>query len=557
MRLSDFNSRNKLDPSSWLVSFTLLALPAAVLGLLAWRTRSMEVAAGAGVLGLFVLIFIRAHPVWRPPVSVTVVLLYLMALVWAWLPLRGSADWAPHLAQGVLLVVGVMLLAAHDLARTGAEPLRRANLWTHRIKTRRYWPELSECRVLPEAAGLRAAVREQAGPALALLADPRPEVQAVALGALEHRPYWREGEGQYVLRFGQKSEEPAVRAAAIHALAGTHIPDLIAGIAAFLRDPEPEVRQAATEALMWEADTRWPFAREGIREAMADNRFSNEGPMFSGIGRLPAAAIADMTTWSSEHAPLASRAIMTLIEHYHTELSAGQRPELGSELSTLMLNNETSPALRVELAALLREHHLLSADLLDRLTNLDQPGPMRLFAAELMLRINPHDPDGIDVLRGLARQPNREMSIHVAAVLQNVLGIQLGLTEGELPLPNSKQAAEIARSVLSWANGADPDVLRPTPGPRAGMKPVSRHSLPSIGSRPSLPTMPPVPQTPPPVEADHAADNLDDSAMLPATAVTDQVISPTDESGMLPREDSPKPPPIPKRLPSSGSSAVI
>ena len=88
-----------------------------------------------------------------------------------------------------------------------------------------------------------------------------------------------------------------------------------------------------------------------------------------------------------------------------------------------MLNPETSPALRVELAALLRDHHLLSADLLDRLTNLDQPGPMRLFAAELMLRINPHDPDGIDVLRGLARQPNREMAVQIASVLQRVLGI--------------------------------------------------------------------------------------------------------------------------------------
>ena len=262
-------------------------------------------------------------------------------------------------------------------------------------------------------------------------------------------------------------------------------------MAGFLRDFTLEVRQAAAEALMWEPDARWPFARDGVREALADPKLSTEGAMFVGIGRLPAAAVADLTTWSSEHPPLAHRAILTLIEHYHTELTTEERPELASELATLMLNPETSPALRVELAALLRDHHLLSADLLDRLTNLDQPGPMRLFAAELMLRINPHDPDGIDVLRGLARQPNREMAIQIATVLQSVLGLQLGLVEGELPQPNTKQAADIARRVLAWANGADPDILRPTPGPRAGIKSVSRHSLPAIGSRPQHGEHPP------------------------------------------------------------------
>ena len=186
-----------------------------------------------------------------------------------------------------------------------------------------------------------------------------------------------------------------------------------------------------------------------------------------GTGRLPAAAVADLITWSAEHAPLAQRAILTLIEHYHADLLADERPDLGSELAAMMLGSETPPALRVELAALLRDHHLLSPDLLDRLTNPDQPGPIRLFAAELMLRINPHDPDGVDVLRGLSRQPNREMALRVAAVLQNVLGLEVGLPPGELPAANSKPAADIARKVVAWANGANPDVfLRPTPAPR-------------------------------------------------------------------------------------------
>jgi hypothetical protein len=540
------------------LSLFLLALPAAVLALLYQRTGSIEIGAGAGVLALFFLIFFRAHPVWRPPVSSSVVILYLIALAWAWLPLRGSTDWAPHAAQGLLLLVCVLLLGAHDLTKTGAEPLRRANKWTQRIKSRRYWPEqLADCRQLADAAALRAAIEDDPGPALALLADERPEVQVTALGALDHRPVWRAGEGEYVLRFGQRSEEPGVRVAAIHALAGTNAPELVAGVAAFLRDPSLEVRQAAAEAIMWEPDARWPFGRDGVREALADQKLAGEGALFVGLGQIPAAAVADLTTWSSEHPPLAHRAILTLIEHYHAELASEERPELASELAMLMLNPETSPALRVELAALLRDHHLLSADLLDRLTNLDQPGPMRLFAAELMLRINPHDPDGIDVLRGLARQPNREMAIQIAAVLQSVLGLQLGLAEGELPQPNTKQAAELARRVLAWANGADPDILRPTPGPRPGLKTMSRPSLPAIGSRHSLPNIPPAPSggtPPPPPLPVSVPEPMDESAMLP---VTEPTMIPLDESSLLPETQIPQPPPLPKRQPSTGSSAVI
>jgi hypothetical protein len=394
----------------------------------------------------------------------------------------------------VLLLVGVALLAAHDLNRTGAEPMRRANWWMRRISTRTEWPmQLSDCRMLPEAAGLRDAIRDEPGPALSLLSDHRPEVQAAALGALEHRAHWRPGEAELVLKHGRESREPAVRAAAVYALAGVDSADLIAGLAGFLRDPSAEVRQAAAEAVMWDSDARWPFLRDSVKEALADAKLANDGALFLGTGRLPAAAVADLITWSAEHAPLAQRVILTLIEHYHTDLLAGNRPELGSELAVMMLSHETPPPLRVELAALLRDHHLLSPDLLDRLTNPDQPGPIRLFAAELMLRINPHDPDGVDVLRGLARQPNREMAVRVAAVLQNVLGLDLGLPPGDLPQANTKYAADAARRVIAWANGANPDVFRPTPGSRPGLKTGSRPAAPGVMGRGRAGGVPPTP----------------------------------------------------------------
>ncbi len=298
-----------------------------------------------------------------------------------------------------------------------------------------------------------------------------------------------------VLKTARESAEPAVRAAAAYAMAGVGSADLIAGLARLLRDPAAEVRAAAAEALLWNADARWPFAREGVREALADPRFAAEGPLFAS-GRLPAAAMADLVTWAEEHAPLAPRAILTLVEQHHRDLTDSDRPELGSRLAATMLDTHAPPALRVELAALLRDHNLLSVDLLDRLTNMDQPGPIRLFAAEQMLRINPHDPDGVDVLRGLARQPNREMALSVASVLQNVLGVDLGLPPGELPPTNSKLAADVTRRVLLWANGANPDLLRPTPGPSAGLKGAPRSAM--FGAR-VPPT--PYPSTLPPDDA--------------------------------------------------------
>jgi hypothetical protein len=477
MRWSDAPSRSKLGLPGWLLSLSLLALPGAVLGALAYRYQSLPLAIGAGVQGLFVLVFLRAHPVWRPPVSTSVVVLYLLALAWSWVSTRGVTDWEVHLAQGVLLLGGAGLLAAHDLTRIGAEPLRQANKWCRRITARSRWPaQLAECRTLPEAAALRGAIRTEPGPALALLSDPRPEVQVAALGALEYRSHWRPGEAELILRTALKSPEPGVRAATAYALAGVATAELVAGLGGLLRDPAPEVRRAAAEALLWDADRRWPLARESVREALADPRLSDDGALFAGTNRVPAAAMCDLTVWAAEAPPLSTRAIRTLIEQYNADLADGDRPELASELAAQMLAPETPPGLRVEIAALLRDHQMLTPDLLDRMTNLDQPGPMRLFAAEVMLRVNPDDADGVDVLRGLARQPNREMAVAVAAVLQNVLGMNLGLPQGELPAPTSKPAVEIARRVLAWANGAAPeDLMQPqTPGPMPGLKPAAR-----------------------------------------------------------------------------------
>lgn len=458
------------------VSFTLLLAPTSILGCLGLRLDSLPLLVGAGVQALFVFVFFRSFPIWRPPASSSVIILYLIALGWLYLPTRDSTDWAVHVGQGVLLMAAVGLVAIHDLTRTGAEPLRLANKWSRRITGRTHWPmQIIECRSLPEVHRLKEAIREDARPALALLTDPRPEVVTAALGAMEYRPRWRPGEAELVLKVARRATDPGLRVAAAYALASVESAELISGLAAFLRDPSAEVRHAAAEALLWEGDRRWGFARDAVREALADPKMASDGPLFTGTMRLPVAAIADLTTWAADHPPLARRAIVTLIEQHNRGLLDAERPELSSELAGQMFDPETPPALRVELAALLRDHRHLSPDLLDRLTNPDQPGPMRLFAAEVMLLANPNDPDGVDVMRGLARQPNRELAIQIGAILQRVLGLNVGLPlTGELPAPNSKLAADVSRKVLGWANGVAPEQLRPKGGTQSGHKPASK-----------------------------------------------------------------------------------
>lgn len=474
MRLTDHRSL-AADPGgrAWAVSLALLLLPTAVLAAVAYRLGSGPLWAGAGVQGLFALVLLRNHPVWRPPAGGVTLAVYVIALVWLWVPTRQLDDPAVHLGRGVLLVVGVLLGARYDLDRAGAEARRRAAKWAGRLARRVRWPaELADARAVPEVGRLRDAIRGDAGPALGLLSDARPAVRIAALGALEYRPYWRPGEAELVRKTIRESRDPAVRAAAAYALAGTDSPDLAAELGGLLRDPAPEVRFAAGEALLWDADRRWPGVRDAVREALADPRRADDGAIFTGPTRLPPDAVADLTGWAAEYPPLSTRAVLTMVGQYRRALLDNDPPGLAADLAQFMLAPDAPPGLRVELAALLREQGLLGADVLDRMTGPDQPGPLRLFAAEVLLLNDPADSDGLDVLRGLARHPNRELAVQVGAVVQAVLGVDVGLVPGqEAPATTSRAAAEVARRVAAWANGFDP-TASPPPGLRKTLWPA-------------------------------------------------------------------------------------
>jgi hypothetical protein len=388
-------------------------------------------------------------------------------------------DSAAPLARGGLLVVAAGLLAAVDLTRTGLEPRRRAVAVAKRLKARLRWPDGPEGMArLPEVRALRAATRDDPVPALDLLADRRAEVRLAALAALGDRPFWRPAEAAVVLQ-AAKTPDPGVRAAALAALGRATDPNTVGGLTGFLRDPDPGVRAAAGAALLADP-ARWAGVRDAVRDALAAPALAADGPLPGVADRLPPMAICDLTSWAAEHEPLAGRSIATLAEFYARRLHAGGSPELPAELGRLVTDAGTPTALRVELAGLLRGLDLLPPDLLDRMTDVDQPGPVRLLAAELLLAADPDDADAVDVLRGLGRQPNRETAITIARLLQTYLGMDLGLPAGPLA-PQSRPAAEVAKRVLVWATTARTNPQMP-PGP-ATNRPVSTGSTPDLDAR--------------------------------------------------------------------------
>lgn len=453
------------SPIARLIHYAILIGPAALLGALALRYDSRLLAIGAATELLGAFLFLNRGLAWKPPVSGSVILLYVMALGWCWFHTRDLHEPPAAFARGMLLLVPVVLLFSHELARTGAEARRQARRLCSRLRKRTEWPaDPTQIHRLPDVRALRDAVANDASPVFGLFNDPCANVRMAAFAALEGRRAWRPAEIAVVLHKLHRMTEPAVRAVAISALAPAGEPSTVLELANFLRDPEPCVRLAAIRAALSNPGQRWAIVRESVRAYLADPRFANDGGLPGSANRLPAIAVCDLTAWAMEPQPLGSRAIRALVEHFAHHMRGDIDYDLVSGLSQQVIDPNTPAALRVELAHLLRTFHLLTPDLLDRMTNSDQPSPIRLLAAEAMLSLNPSDPDALDVLRGLGRQPNRELALGVAKVLQQQLGFDMGLPADRLAI-QSKTAGEIVKRVLQWATTRSMNnSTSPTPG---------------------------------------------------------------------------------------------
>jgi HEAT repeat protein len=330
--------------------------------------------------------------------------------------------------------------------------MRNARMLARRLEDRRDWPgDLAGCRALPEVKALREAVHIDPVPALAMLLQPRPQIRMAALAALEFRKYWEPGQAELVLSVAQHAQEPEVRAAAIMALANVDDRMLVERLAEYLRDSSPEVRRAATEALLWNTERRWNWIRPAVRQALADATGEEDGPLIPNGQLLSSEAVNDLTAWAAEKGLMAIRAALTLGVHYERLLNQERDEYRIQDLQQQLANPYAATPLRMELARILKKDNLLPRDLHEKLLDTANPAPLRLIAAEALLAEGKH-PAAVAALREVARLPNREIALATAEIVQRRLGTDLGLSLGQpLPLVQSRQAADVTRRVMTWA----------------------------------------------------------------------------------------------------------
>ena len=417
---------------------------------------------GAAFQVLVCILSFLSRQNYRQPLGPSVITLYVIALGWLWLGTSNLEDWYLYLAQAVLLMVPLIFFAFYLLADSGASALRRARLLAHRLAHRKDWPaDLFACRLLPEVKALREAVKSDATPALELLDNPRHEVRVAALAALEFRKDWKPGQAESVLRIAQGAAEPAVRAAAVFALGNVDSQTLIEPLADFFRDGSPQVRAAAREALLWDAETRWKWIQHAIHHSLADPRCQDDGPYRVEGGGWSEEAIREWKAWSSEKGLVGERASLTLGVHYGQRLSDNCNAEVVDEIRREALDPRVPATLRLELVRHLQLNHELEREVLERLIDPMNPAPIRLIAVEALLRQGEH-PEARAALHDLARLPNRQSALATAEVVQRCLGIDMGLALGQPHPPlHSRQAADVTRRVMTWA--AKDDTRAQTP----------------------------------------------------------------------------------------------
>src|SRR5262249_1364652 len=126
--------------------------------------------------------------------------------------------------------------------------------------------------------------------------------------------------------------------------------------------------------------------------------------------------------------------------------------KLVEQLRSRLADGRTPALLRMELARVLYTQRELDPALLRHLMDSANPAPLRLIAVDALLEQD-RSTDAIAPLPELARMPTREIALGIAQVVQRRLSIDLGLPR-DRPLPplHSREAAEVARNVLLWAN---------------------------------------------------------------------------------------------------------
>ena len=436
-----------------LVSAVLLLGPAALLGLAAARADglSRSVAAGIAVtLGLEALfLLVRYGPV-RAASSLFLLLFYGIAagVLRFNAPDFQSRDTHLGLAAAILIPVGLVI--RRELAATGGSA-RRVKFLIRQLLSRKEWPvNFAVYRDCPQIQALREGLRDNPAPALPLLAHDDVRIQVAVLTALEFQQHWRKGQVEAVLQRGHHSDEPAVRAAAALALANVVKTRHLQGLLPFLRDPAAEVRHAAAMAVLWDASNRWSEIRGQVRLALGAAHAARDGALPCSAA-LPQAALNDLVMWSGEAGAVGKRSTLTLVRHCQKAIHEDGSPEAIHRVVIMVSDPKVPPAVRVELAHRLQQADAFPPDVANRLLGPGNPTMLRVQAAGAVLSRH-GDPRAVEVLREAARQPNREIALVAAAIVQKYLSVDMGLPVGaDLPAINSREAADITRRVLKWA----------------------------------------------------------------------------------------------------------
>jgi hypothetical protein len=450
-----------------LVRMSAIAIPVLLLALANLRayldnTSNQLLWLGTAFQILLSSLVLRNARNWQQTLATPVLVLYLIAMVWLYLGLGSLTDWYVQFAQALLLVICMGIFARQVFVDSGAQEVHHACMLADRIANRKDWPtDLQACRQLPEVKALREAIHYDAAPAFTLLRHQRPQVRIAGLAALEFRRDWRAGQAELVLEVAQRSEEAGVRAAAVTALANVNDRKLVERLAEFLRDPSLEVRRAATEALLWDTEHRWPWIRSAVRRTLSDVAHQDDGPILHQGQMLSPEAVNDLNAWVAEKGVLAVRSALTLGVHYERALNENPGQMLIQSLCGQVTDPHSAVVLRIELARLLSVNGLLDRPMQEKLIDPMNPAPLRLLAAEALLTSGNHA-GAVTALRDVARMPNREIALATADVVQRRLGVDLGLAIGQpLPQVNSRQAAEVTRRVMKWASQGDVDGANP------------------------------------------------------------------------------------------------
>ena len=444
-------SRSSCLPRFW--AFLMLLAPAGMLAVAASQTDGVprSISLGVGVtLAVESLYLLCRYGAARATGSAFLIAFYAVAaLVIRFNSPDLDAAWT-HALLALAILVPIWLIVQREVTTIGGNS-RRAKFLMRQLLSRREWPPtFADYRDCPIIRSLRENVRDNAAPVLPLLAHEDVRVQVAALAALEFHPAWKKGQAETVLQRATYTEQPTVRALAMMALTNVVKSKHIQALAPFLRDRAEEVRRAAAVAVLWDARSRWPEIRGDIRQALACPHAAKDGPLPCS-GNLPPIALQDLVSWSVESGPIGKRATQTLVRHCKKAIHEDGSPEAVERVSAMVASNQVPPAIRVELAHRLQAADAFPVHVAARLLGPANPTMLRVLAAGALLGHH-ENPEAVEVLREAAKQPNREITLAAARLVQRYLSVDLGLPAGgELPPTNSREAAEITRRVLRWA----------------------------------------------------------------------------------------------------------